>query len=77
MGLRVGEGDPYFRYLIGGEKIGYVIDVGSQETHIAQVFGDGGFGAGPHAIAFDINPDIIYVGIDSCKSDGVIAFSAG
>jgi hypothetical protein len=56
LGLGVGEGDPNFGDLVWGEVLGDVIDMGSQESNIAEVFGDCGLGARPHAVAFDPFP---------------------
>ena len=77
LGLGVGEGDPNFSDLVGGEVLGDVIDMGSQESNIAEVFGDRGLGARPHAVAFDVHAHVIDIGVEAGQTHGIIAFSAG
>ncbi len=77
VGLGVGEGDPDFVDLVGREILGDVIDMGSQESNIVEVFGDRGFGTRPHAVAFDIQTNVVDVGVEPGQSHGIIAFAAG
>ncbi len=77
MGLWVSEGDPNFGDLVGGEILGDVIDMGSQESNIAEVFGNRSLGARPHAVAFDVHAHVIDIGVEAGQTHGIIAFSAG
>ena len=77
VGLGVGEGDPDLVDFVGREILCDVIDMGSQESNIVEVFGDRGFGPRPHAVAFDIHADVVDVGVEAGQSHGIIAFAAG
>ena len=77
MGLGVGEGDPDLADFVGREILGDVVDMGSQESNIVEVFGDRGFGTRPHAVAFDVHADVVDVGVEAGQSHGIIAFAAG
>ena len=77
VGLGVGEGDPDLVDFVGREILCDVIDMGSQESNIVEVFGDRGFGTRPHAVALDIHANVVDVGVEAGQSHGIIAFAAG
>ena len=77
VGLGVGESNPDLVDLVGREILGDVIDMGSQESNIIEVFGDRSFGTRPHAVAFDVHANVVDVGVDPGQSHGIIAFAAG
>ena len=77
MGLGVGEGDPDLVDFILCEIIGDVIDVCPQESNIAQRILQRRFCTGIHAVVFDIDANVVDVGVEAGQPNGVIAFSAG
>lgn len=77
MGLGIGERNPNFLHFVFCEIVRDVIDVRSQKTNIGKVFDECRFGPCPHAVALDINADVVNLGIESRQTQGIIAFAAG
>jgi hypothetical protein len=77
VGLGVSERDPNLVNFVRCEIFGDVVDMGSQESNIVQVLGNGSLGTRPHAVAFDVYADVVDIGVKTCEAHCIVAFTAG
>ena len=74
--LRIGEREPNFSDFAGCKELVDEFDVRTEKSHVVHAFVVGCCCPAPHACAFDIHPDKIFVGEEFAESHAVFASSA-
>ena len=73
--MRIGESDPNLSHLVLSEEMLNLVDAGTNEGHILQIFLIRLLQAAPDACALDIDTYIINILVRPCQADGVFAFA--
>src|SRR5690554_1125588 len=74
--LRVGEGDPYFRYLLLCEKVIDQLDMRTQKGDVCKLLIQCFCSPFPHACPLDVDADKVLIGIFAGQSHRVLSFAA-